>query len=84
MQGGKLSKKSIALLSQCILLSPPATSFFGVFLRGWQRKILPPSEPIMTQDAASAIEVPPTIGDGAAIWASDVNSGLHAKVTPRT
>ena len=44
----------------------------------------PPSEPIMTQDSASAIEVPPTIGDEAAILVSNVNSGLHAKVTPRT
>ena len=84
MQGGKLSKKSIALLSQCILLSLPAKSFFIFFLRGWQRRIFPPSEPIMTQDSASAIEVPPTIGDEAAILVSNVNSGLHAKVTPRT
>ena len=57
---------------------------FIFFLRGWQRKIFPPSEPIMTQDSASAIEVPPTIGDEAAILVSNVNSGLHAKVTPRT
>ena len=43
-----------------------------------------PLQFIMTQDSASAIEVPPTIGDEAAILVSNVNSGLHAKVTPRT